>query len=468
MNSNFQCPRCKNYFSEKDFSLHYGYCKSPPQHYTTQIYDTNSYTNTNAYTNLYNPTNYVNNYNANSNTVYVTSPTPTISQNSNILLPQQTRPITQVPKQPFRPQTITYFNPILNQTNNYSQLYQNQIINNKTNTQLYQNQPNNITTGTYNNINKNVNANINTTYKCYTCGKDIPMKEQKDHLLSHKLEQEEKDRLQAQRLQDEDLFENLPPEQIEQQRKIEEYIRRQNSQRHNNPTNNNNLMTNDLNINDNIGNLGANLGNLGGNLGNLGGNLGNLGGNLGNLGGNLGGMNMNGFPNIIIRRTTTTNNNNDLNNLSSGMGSPGFFENFFNGNMNMNNDFMNLPPSGGMRRIFIPMGGMGNMGGGMGQNDLNELIERMLHYRRDNPTDAAIVSELPETKIDDINKLDNDKKNCVICMEDFKNGDKITNLPCLHMFHTNCIQSWLKTQNTCPICKFKLTQDNINNINNRN
>lgn len=102
------------------------------------------------------------------------------------------------------------------------------------------------------------------------------------------------------------------------------------------------------------------------------------------------------------------------------------------------------------------------------QNELNELIDRMLHHTRENPTDTAIVSELPETKIDDIKKLDNDKKNCVICMEDFKNGDKTTNLPCLHMFHTNCIQSWLKKQNTCPICKFKLTPDNINNINRRN
>ena len=105
---------------------------------------------------------------------------------------------------------------------------------------------------------------------------------------------------------------------------------------------------------------------------------------------------------------------------------------------------------------------MGNM---MNQNEMNELIERMLHHTRENPTDAAIVSELPETKIDDIKKLDKDKQNCVICMEDFKNGDTTTNLPCLHMFHTNCIQSWLKTQNTCPICKFKLTEANINNIN---
>ena len=192
-------------------------------------------------------------------------------------------------------------------------------------------------------------------------------------------------------------------------------------------------------------------------------------GNLGNFSG-ITRMNNNGMPNIIIRRTNTTNNSsNGMNNLGTGMGMPNFFENFFNGNMNMNvdNDFFNNPSSGNFRRIVIPMGGMGNFGGMGNQNDLNELIERMLHYRRDNPTDAAIVSELPETKIDDINKLEEDKKNCVICMEDFKNGDKSTNLPCLHMFHTNCIQSWLKTQNTCPICKFKLTQDNINNINSR-
>ena len=439
MINTYQCPNCKNYYSTQDFTLHYINCKSPSQQYTTQVYNTNPISNINSYTTqiygtntntVYSPSNYLNNYTS-SNPVHVTNLTPNITQNANIYLHQPTKTITKVQEQPFIPQTITYFNPINNHTNNYSGLYQNQTLN----TGYLQNQIFNYPTILNTNNNKNLITNINTAYICKTCKKSIPMEEQKDHILSHKLEQEEKDRLQAQTLQDEDIFENLPPEQIEQQRKIEEYIRRQRNQRQNN-NKNNNLMINGFNINDNIGNLGR--------------------------------MNMNGFPNIIVRRTNTTNNNNDLNNLSSGMGSPGFFENFFNGNMNLNNDFMNMP-SGGMRRIIIPMGmgAMGNMGG-MGQNNLNELIERMLHYRRDNPTDAAIVSELPETKIDDINKLDNDKKSCVICMEDFKNGDVSTNLPCLHMFHTNCIQSWLKTQNTCPICKFQLTQDNINNINNNN
>ena len=488
MLTSYQCPNCKKLFSEQDYNIHSTYCKNPTSQYTNQIYGAKVNLNAN------NILNYLNNYNLNSipsQTVYtsktntnptskintynspklITNPTQTINTyttspkiitnpssnittypnsnmttiptttinipsttiniptttintnpNTNIILPQQNYQRAQTQKQYFRPQTITYFNSP-NQGYDYSQLYPNQ----------------NIAT------NQN-NISVNSTYKCTTCGKEIPLKEQKDHLLSHKLEQEEKDRIQAQSLQDEDMFENLPPEKIEEQRKIEDFIRRQQRQGQNNNQPNNNIMSNDFNINDDM-------------------NFGNLG----NFGG-ITRINNNGIPNVIIRRTNTTNNNsNGMNNLGEGMGMPNFFENFFNGNMNMNmdNDFFNNPSTGNFRRIIIPMGGMGNFGGMGNQNDLNELIERMLHYRRDNPTDAAIVSELPETKIDDINKLEEDKKNCVICMEDFKNGDKSTNLPCLHMFHTNCIQSWLKTQNTCPICKFKLTQDNINNINSR-
>ena len=274
-------------------------------------------------------------------------------------------------------------------------------------------------------------TNYNSTYKCNTCGKEIPIKEKSDHQLSHKLEQEEKDRLQAQRLQDEDMFENLSQEQVEEQRKIEENIKREQRQRQNNNFNNiNNFGMNGFNINEINDNMRMN--------------------NIGNLG-NFGGMNFSGLPNFFSRGGI---NNNGINNLP-----PGFLENFLNGNMN--NAFMSGPSSRTIRRIVIPMGNYG----GMTQNEYNDFIDRMIHYHRDNPTDATVVSELPETKIDDIKKLDNDKKNCVICMEDFKNGDKSTNLPCLHMFHTDCIQNWLKKQNTCPICKFKLTQDNISNIN---
>ena len=259
------------------------------------------------------------------------------------------------------------------------------------------------------------------------------------------MEQEEKDRLQAQRLQEEDLFDNLSPEEIEEQRKIEENIKRaqrQNNNYGNNNYRNNNFRNNNNNFIDNDFDNDMNDMEMDKND-------------------SFGQINMSGFPNMIIGET----NDSRINNINSRIGGSDFFENLFNGNLD--NNFFNRPSSGNIRRIVIPMDGMGNIGGFGGDNDLNEMIERMLHHTRENPTDSAIVSELPETKIEDINKLDNDKKNCVICMEDFKNGDKSTNLPCLHMFHTNCIQNWLKTQNTCPICKYKLTQDNINNVSRR-
>ena len=79
-----------------------------------------------------------------------------------------------------------------------------------------------------------------------------------------------------------------------------------------------------------------------------------------------------------------------------------------------------------------------------------------------NPTENQIIDGLPENRIEDTNKLDQEKKNCVICLEDFKNGDTVINLPCIHLFHNNCIKNWLKSQNSCPVCKFKLTEENIN------
>ena len=93
-------------------------------------------------------------------------------------------------------------------------------------------------------------------------------------------------------------------------------------------------------------------------------------------------------------------------------------------------------------------------------NELN-LSDIFSSLRNENPTDTDILNELPETQIDDVNKLDGEKKSCVICLETFKNGDKATILPCIHLFHTNCIKLWLETKNFCPICKFKLTGENL-------
>lgn len=44
---------------------------------------------------------------------------------------------------------------------------------------------------------------------------------------------------------------------------------------------------------------------------------------------------------------------------------------------------------------------------------------------------------------------------CSICLEDFSEGEMITVLSCdrNHAFHQNCIDKWLNTQSTCPVCR---------------
>ena len=48
-----------------------------------------------------------------------------------------------------------------------------------------------------------------------------------------------------------------------------------------------------------------------------------------------------------------------------------------------------------------------------------------------------------------------DQKTCIICLNDYKNGDKVSYLnTCHHLFHTKCINKWLTEFNhKCPMCR---------------
>jgi len=42
-------------------------------------------------------------------------------------------------------------------------------------------------------------------------------------------------------------------------------------------------------------------------------------------------------------------------------------------------------------------------------------------------------------------------------MNEFKNGDKITELPCCHLFTSDAIEEWvLNNQSKCPVCRYQL------------
>ncbi|KAK8549461.1 hypothetical protein V6N13_027214 [Hibiscus sabdariffa] len=83
-----------------------------------------------------------------------------------------------------------------------------------------------------------------------------------------------------------------------------------------------------------------------------------------------------------------------------------------------------------------------------------------LAYRNDSPMQPASSSNSPQKRQDSINPISikkgsEDELTCSVCLEQVNAGDLIRSLPCLHQFHANCIDPWLRQQGTCPVCKFR-------------
>jgi len=104
----------------------------------------------------------------------------------------------------------------------------------------------------------------------------------------------------------------------------------------------------------------------------------------------------------------------------------------------------------------------------MDHEDLLLLQERIGHVSRG--AKQSVINELPtrrftknfhEEKAEGDHKdEENEMTSCCICLTEFKTTEEVRTLPCMHIFHTNCIDKWLLRNRTCPICKFDITENN--------
>lgn len=52
------------------------------------------------------------------------------------------------------------------------------------------------------------------------------------------------------------------------------------------------------------------------------------------------------------------------------------------------------------------------------------------------------------------------RKECVVCLEEFLEGELLRKLhECQHFFHQECVDAWLLTHRSCPLCRTDLSLD---------
>ncbi|XP_067933270.1 E3 ubiquitin-protein ligase ARK2C-like [Watersipora subatra] len=70
-----------------------------------------------------------------------------------------------------------------------------------------------------------------------------------------------------------------------------------------------------------------------------------------------------------------------------------------------------------------------------------ETIDRTTFAHRYN---QRVASDMDDGSSDD---------KCTICISEYKTGEHVRRLPCLHLFHRDCIDRWLNSNKRCPMCR---------------
>ncbi|CAD5177026.1 unnamed protein product [Musa acuminata subsp. malaccensis] len=84
---------------------------------------------------------------------------------------------------------------------------------------------------------------------------------------------------------------------------------------------------------------------------------------------------------------------------------------------------------------------------------------QQLFHLHDAGVDQSFIDTLPVFQYTSIVGL-KDPFDCAVCLCEFEADDKLRLLPkCSHAFHAQCIDTWLLSHSTCPLCRRSLLSD---------
>ncbi|KAK7390788.1 hypothetical protein VNO78_18866 [Psophocarpus tetragonolobus] len=102
----------------------------------------------------------------------------------------------------------------------------------------------------------------------------------------------------------------------------------------------------------------------------------------------------------------------------------------------------------------------------IGDYFLGPGLEQLIQQLADNdpnrygtpPAAKNAIDNLPTITVDD-ELLNSELNQCAVCQDEFEKGSQVTQMPCKHAYHGDCLIPWLRLHNSCPVCRYELPTD---------
>eukprot|EP00300_Choanocystis_sp_HF-7_P021970 c21082_g1_i1.p1 GENE.c21082_g1_i1~~c21082_g1_i1.p1 ORF type:complete len:331 (+),score=47.17 c21082_g1_i1:3-995(+) len=140
--------------------------------------------------------------------------------------------------------------------------------------------------------------------------------------------------------------------------------------------------------------------------------------------------------------------------------------------------FRTIRTSSGPHRnpiVAVDLGGMDNLQGfnsifmllqllqgrATANDEIENIIARILETDTSRwgppPASAQAVEQLETITITEAHQEQG--LECAVCMDAFEIETQSLKMPCAHLFHSDCLGTWLQQHNSCPVCRHELPTD---------
>lgn len=133
---------------------------------------------------------------------------------------------------------------------------------------------------------------------------------------------------------------------------------------------------------------------------------------------------------------------------------------------------LQISENGGIEIVFDGGHGLGtrraNIGDYLLSSGFDNLIEQLTrnNSRGPPPASQSAIDSMPTVKINK-RHLRGDS-HCPVCKDRFELGSEAREMPCKHIYHSDCITPWLVRHNSCPVCRHQLPSHSSTHMPTRN